>query len=575
MSSWWEHFPGRLEAELEAFRDLGVEFDLDEELFRDAGRVLLRGAIAHDGDAVRLEVLYPDLFPYLRPEVYAPDLALTRHQNPREHNLCLLDRSTRFWVPSDTAAWLVGERVPLLLSLFSQGAEAMAAAEAPQGEPASAYFLTQLGAAVFVPAGVLDVPAAHRVGSGHVHFAADMPPRVVLRGLLGELVVKPRVGKTKRIAQVDGRLAARFAGRQLSIRWARLDQPPSGCDTEAIFTAAEAVQAGFGRPPWQAVVDGEVAIVGLVFPEEVRQGEYEDTWVFGVRVRRRTAGGAQERAYVVRGERLTPEDLATRIPAVSGLPATTVAVAGLGALGAPVALELARNQAGVLRLLEHDIIEAAQTVRYPFGLTAVGHPKLDVVANFIETNHPFTCVERFAHRLGQTALDRRGRSEDEFALVQRLLEGADLLVDATAEIAIQQLLAETANDLGLIQLFVSATEGARGGQIARLVPGVGGCWHCWKHHVTDGAIPLPPRDDLGAVQPRGCADATFTGTSFDLLPVVAHAVRSATVTLRHERRDQLPSVVWVCTIPEGGEGPPAWSEHPVDVHPRCARCGAD
>jgi molybdopterin/thiamine biosynthesis adenylyltransferase len=574
VSSWWERFPGRLEAELEAFRDRSLEFVVDDALFRDAGRVLLRGAITYGGDSVRLEVLYPDLFPYLRPEVYAPDLALTRHQNPREHNLCLLDRSTRFWVPSDTAAWLVGERVPLLLSLFSEGAEAMAAAEAPQGEPASAYFHTQLGAAVFIPEAVLEVPAEHRVGSGHLRFAVEVPPRVVIRGLLGELVVKPRSGKSRRVAQADELLAGRFGGRELSIRWARLDQPPSGFDAEAIFAAAEAVQPGFGRPPWQAVTDGEVAIVGLVFPEEVRQGEFEDTWVFGVRVPRRAAGRLQEASYVVRGERLTREDLATRIPAVTDLAAATVAIAGLGAIGAPVALELARNQAGVLRLLEHDIIEAAQTVRYPFGLTAVGHPKLDVVAHYIETNHPFTRVERFAHRLGQTALDRRGRSEDEFVLVQRFLAGADLLVDATAEIAIQQLLAETANDLGLVQLFVSATEGARGGQISRLVPGVGGCWHCWKHHVTDGTIDLPPRDENGAVQPRGCADATFTGTSFDLLPIVAQAVRGATATVRHAARDQLTSVVWVCSIPNGGETPPAWIEYPVDVHPRCARCGA-
>lgn len=575
MSSWWQRFPGRLEAELEAFRERGLEFERDEALFRDAGRVLLRGSLPHGREAVRLEVLYPDLFPYLRPEIYAPDLALGRHQNPREHNLCLLDRSTRFWLPSDTAAWLVGERVPHLLSLFAQGADAMAAAEAPQGEPVSAYFQTALGAAIFVPAETLALPAEHLFGSGHLCLTGETPPRVLLRGLLAQLVVKPRAGKTKRVAQADAGLVSRFGGRQLSMRWARLDEPPQGFDPDAVFEAADAVQTGFGRPPWQAVNDGEVAIVGLVFPEEVRQGEFDDTWVFGVRARRRTAAGMQEGSYVVRGERLTRDDLGTRIPTVAHLATKTVAIAGLGAIGAPIALELARNQTGRLRLLEHDIVEAAQTVRFPFGLPAVGHPKLEVVAHFVEANHPFTDIERFAHRLGQTASDRHGRSENEFDLVDRFLRDADLLVDATAEIAIQQLLSEAANDLGLRQLLVSATEGARGGQIARLVPGGGGCWHCWKRHVSDGTIPLPPRDDTGTVQPRGCAEATFTGTSFDLLPIVAQAARAATATLAEGPEDRLTSVVWVCVLPEAGASAPLWSEHPVTRHPECARCATD
>jgi len=575
VSSWWQRFPGRLEAELEAFRARGLEFERDEALFRDAGRVLLRGSLPHGREAVRLEVLYPDLFPYLRPEIYAPDLALGRHQNPREHNLCLLDRSTRFWLPSDTAAWLVGERVPHLLSLFAQGADAMAAAEAPQGEPVSAYFQTALGAAIFVPAETLALPAEHLFGSGHLCLTGETPPRVLLRGLLAQLVVKPRAGKTKRVAQADAGLVSRFGGRQLSMRWARLDEPPQGFDPDAVFEAADAVQTGFGRPPWQAVNDGEVAIVGLVFPEEVRQGEFDDTWVFGVRARRRTAAGMQEGSYVVRGERLTRDDLGTRIPTVAHLATKTVAIAGLGAIGAPIALELARNQTGRLRLLEHDIVEAAQTVRFPFGLPAVGHPKLEVVAHFVEANHPFTDIERFAHRLGQTASDRHGRSENEFDLVDRFLRDADLLVDATAEIAIQQLLSEAANDLGLRQLLVSATEGARGGQIARLVPGGGGCWHCWKRHVSDGTIPLPPRDDTGTVQPRGCAEATFTGTSFDLLPIVAQAARAATATLAEGPEDRLTSVVWVCALPEAGASAPLWSEHPVTRHPECARCATD
>src|SRR5438874_2540114 len=106
MTVWWERFPGLLERELDAFERRGLVFKRDESMFRDAGRLLLRGSIDHNGECVELEVLYPDLFPYIRPEVYAPALSLERHQNPAQHNLCLLDSSTRAWKPHDTGAWL-------------------------------------------------------------------------------------------------------------------------------------------------------------------------------------------------------------------------------------------------------------------------------------------------------------------------------------------------------------------------------------------------------------------------------------------------------------------------------------
>lgn len=570
MAAWWKRFPGRLEAEREEFRARGLEFELDEALFRDAGRVLLRGKLEVKGEPVALEVLYPDLFPYLRPEVFAPDLRLSRHQNPREYNLCLLERGTRNWLPSDTGAWLVAERVPLLLTLFDRGPEAMRAAEAPQGEPVSAYFGSTSGTAVFVPEEALALDAEHRVGSGRIALA---PEAGGLRALLSELVVKPRRGKTTRVAQAPPVLLARFGGRELAIRWARLDEPPQEISANGVLAAADAAQPGFGRPPWHPLADGEVAVVGVVFPEEVRQGEWEDTWLFGVRTRRHSAGAIHEGAVIVAGERMTVADLGERIPTLAPLREATIALAGLGAVGAPLALELARNQTGRLRLLEHDTVEVGQTVRWPVGLTAVGFPKLDTIVHRIGLDHPFTFVEPFPHRLGQTALERRGRSENEFDLVERFLLGADLVIDATAEIAIQQLFTEIAHELAVAQLYVSATEGARGGQIALIVPGAGGCWHCWKHAAGDGTIPLPPSDRGGSVQPRGCAARTFTGASFDLLPVVAQAVRVAARFVAC-RGDGPVSTVWVCGLPAEGVGAPQWSEHQVAVHTDCRLCEA-
>jgi hypothetical protein len=248
---------------------------------------------------------------------------------------------------------------------------------------------------------------------------------------------------------------------------------------------------------------------------------------------------------------------------------------GLGAIGAPLALELARNQVGKLRQLESDDVEAAQTVRWPFGLDAVGRPKLETVAQFIERNYPFSDMERFAHKLGSTALDRQDRGENELDLLDRFLDGSSLVVDVTAERGVQQLVSDFSRERDLIQLYASVTEGARGGHVALIAPGVGGCWQCWKLHTDhreeqEHPIPLPPLDEDGTVQPRGCASPTFTGAGFDLLPIVAQTARVAVKAL--DPSFAPTSTVFVCSIPADGISPPSWEEHLVPVHPKCPYC---
>ncbi len=573
MTGWWERFAGRLEHEIEAFRERDLEFELDEPLFREAGRVLLRGHIEDEGERVELEVLYPDLFPYLRPEVFAPGLTLARHQTPGGGNLCLLDRPTRTWKPEDTGAWLIDERVRLLLSLFAQGPEAMAAAEAAQGEPISSYVPPVPGCVAFVPSQALTLDKTAHVGSGRLRFAPDTQASIYLRVLLCELVSRPGGSrKTKLLAHAPERLADYFGGQSLQMRWARLDAALDRLQPETVLAAANDIQPGFGNPPWQPVSDGEVSVTGVVFAEEVRQGEYEDTWVFAVRFRQSTGGLTREGSYLLRGERLTEEDLGARIPKLAPLRKATVAQVGLGALGAPLAIELARNQVGALRLLEGDTIEAAQIVRYPLGIPVVGRYKLSAIANFIEYHYPNTRIERFLHKLGQTALDRHARGENELDLVERLLDGASLVIDASAEIRVQQLLSDFARERALPQLYLSATEGARGGQVVLIMSGAGGCWHCWKAHAFDGAIPLPPAEPGGSVQPRGCASPTFTGASFDLLPIVAQAARA---TAAVARPDELHSTAWICALPADGIGSPNWSTHSIPTHPECPYCVSD
>jgi len=565
MLKWFDRFPGRLERELEEFRDRGLNFQLDERQLQDQGRVMLHGLLNSEGGELELEVAYPDLFPYLRPEVYAPGLHLPRHQNPYQGNLCLLDRPTAAWKPSDTAAWLVDNQVRTLLSLIAEGGQELRDGEAPQGEPASVYFGAAPGTAIFVPEEALVVDPNCAAGSGAIFCSVLEPPRLQLRGLLGELVTKNRKRKVRTVATADQGLASRFGGKRVPFRWVRLSAPPEGNTPFDLLEAANAVRPGFGAAPWQSVLDGEMSICGFVFKEEVEQGVWEDAWIFVVSAR---PHGGEEVAYIVRGERLTPRDLGVRIPALTNLSNKTVAIIGVGALGAQTAVELARSQVGELRLLDHDFVEPGNSVRWPMGLSAVGFPKVDALGQLLRTDHPFTNVELFRHRLGESAFVRSGRTESELDLLERLLDGVDLVIDASAEIAIQQLIATSADECGLPQLYLSATEGALGGIVASVQPYVGGCWMCLQTAFDDGRIHLPPHDSGRAVQPRGCASLTFTGASFDLAPIASQGARVAVEMMggsNHHRVD-------ICSISAEGARPPAWTSHLLKRQEGCSAC---
>lgn len=566
MQTWLDRFPERLSYELDQFAARGLDFRLDEELLETQGRVVLQGSIEHAGQTITLQIIYPDLFPFLRPEVVAKGLDLRRHQNPYEGNLCLLDRSTRAWKPSYTGAWLVAEKVPYLLDLLDGDPDEMRKAEAPQGEPASHYFRTAAGAVIFVPAAMLELPPEARVGSGRIAFATFEPPNVRVRGVIRQLVEKRGSRKTRTLATADPELESRFNGREIPFRWVRLEGLPDANRPIALLEAIDSAQPGFGSPPQEHVSGGSIGISAGVFREEVRQGEFEDTWLFVVQYESEGQNGR----YALKGERYSRQDLSERLPQYVRLQDKTVALTGLGALGGELAIGFAKAGLGTLRGLDSDVVEAGTTSRWVGGLTAVSHGKTEYLRERILYDYPFTTFEPFNVRLGGTAGSLGSRDETELDQIGTLLDGVDLLVDATAEIGIQQALAALADDQEIRQIYVSATEGARGGLVAKLVPGSGGCWMCLQLAIEDGSIPIPTHNEPPSLQPRGCSSLTYRGAGFDLEPVVAQGLRCATATLSTSATED-HSVVFVCSLDEQLH-PPAWSTYSLEEHPQCSFC---
>jgi hypothetical protein len=155
-----------------------------------------------------------------------------------------------------------------------------------------------------------------------------------------------------------------------------------------------------------------------------------------------------------------------------------------------------------------------------------------------------------------------------------MFQGVDLVIDASAEIGVQQLVGAVSDELGIPQIYLWATEGARGGVVARSFPKETGCWYCLQLAFERETVPLPPYDAAGTVQPRGCATRTFTGASFDLAPISIQAMRVAASALTHNRREG-DADVFICALDRGvSASPPQWESAALERQEGCPCCGA-
>lgn len=563
MQRWWDLWPGRLEYELEALRATGIPHELDKTAL-DRGRVIIRLWPTVVGEPLNLRAVFPDLYPYFRFELAAPDLDLPRHQHPFAKNLCLIGRPTENWRTTDTLAKFIKERLPQVLTTArSEDPAEIEALEERQGEPFSDYYAYRTDAAVLVDTGWA-LPDNVRAGDCVIGLKEA---NYVVRGAVLR-IEKP--GQT--LAQASPHMAAMYP-YTVKGRWVRVDRTVRENEAEPFLRALAAQFHDLLKPQWNRVSEGRLDIVAVAFPEELRWREWGIGWVFVVRYQKRGQGKVMQ-GYLVRAVRAGEDDLATRVPQLRPLRRRTVALFGAGALGSPGVLELARSGVGEIRILDHDFVDAPMTVRWPLGLDAVGLPKARALQQFVHAQYPNTRIKAFVHRLGGLAVE--GPSDLE--VLEEMCDGAHLIYDATAEVGIQHLLSDLALKYGIPYIAVSGTFGAWGGLVARVRPGqTEGCWSCLQHAINDGVIISPPSDPTGQIQPAGCADPTFAGAGFDLAEIALMGVRLAVGTLCVGVDGGYPDVGWdVGTLAlrdeHGGVIAANWTTFRLDRHPDCQAC---
>jgi len=570
LKPWWERFPGRLEYEFEGLREIGVEFQQDEIAFRN-GRLELDLRAVLDEKEIKLHARFPDLYPYFRFELFAPELTLPHHQNPFLKNLCLIGSATEKWHTGDTLAAFIRDRLPVVLRTgAAQTSSEVIGLEEVQAEPITAYYRYGADSIILVESSWVIDPAVSR---GRFLLGIESHSTPVIRGAIQEILDD----RDKSVAQESRPLSRLYKG-SLRGRWVRIAKPVFEEDAARFLEVVSREHPDLRNPRWHWFGDYGIDVVGVLFPEEAAWRKTGQGWLFVVRVAQNRRGfrpGHFWKAYFARPAPVGADDMFTRVPELGPLRGKKIALVGLGCVGAPSALEFARSGLGRLNIMDGDIVEPGTTVRWPVGIRAAGRSKAKVLEEVIRSDYPYTDVASWHHRLGSAL----GDQEPDLKVLNDFLTDADLIFDASAELGVTHVLADFAREQAVPFVSISSTPGGWGGRATRIVPSrTKGCWMCLQHAVLDGRIPAPPFSPVEPVQPTGCTAPTFTGASFDVQEISLAGVRLAISTLCAGDASAYPDVDWdvaVLTIRDQvGLKTPSWKTYTLERHPQCELCRA-
>jgi molybdopterin/thiamine biosynthesis adenylyltransferase/ubiquitin-protein ligase len=578
MEQWWERYPEQLEAEQIGLDSLGYTWQIDESA-KQSGLLVIHVEIPHEGEKLLLTATYPGSYPYFPPHVILSNKVLPRHQQPVGKNLCLLARDGEEWRPgNDSLAILLRDQLPKLLRVSSTDVTADFVAETEDhiGEPFSSFLIYAPYCAVVVPDGT--PPSASSEGLLSIHL------RAVLSGWNKEMPFANGIVST--ISDLSGRALVAGLPAPPSFPekhqgyWLRLPARPSSEKTQEHDYFVKLLMSRV--PAFNAALNkakvGKTFILGFVYPDEVSWRSNADDWFFivvKVEVEAKRSRPVTYKLGFVRADWGGEQAWMRRAPMLKPLRKKKALIIGLGSLGAPLALHLARAGIQALHLIDYDHIQIGNTVRWALGWQYAGFQKACAIANHIQVEYPYTSATWQDMRIGMV----NGQFND-YNVIREACEKCDIIVDAAANHRVSHFLSDLAKELGKPYVWLTTTHGTAGGVVGRVLPEWDfGCWHCFQYSLADKSLPLPA--DIGAdeIQPGGCSQATFIGAGINSEEVALLAARLIIATLCSGEADGYPDFAWNVAVGDFTEGErsmaPAWRTYQLGINPACKLCSQD
>lgn len=567
----WDHrYPGRFSYELARLQEAGATYEIDQGQL-EKGRLTLtvswpRGTKGRLG----LIVNFPDSYPQLRPavRVQSKENYPPRHCSPIDGTLCLLGRDSAQWKPSMTLAGLLHARLDEALLGIGD--------EDPQGEPDEYWWKQRCHPESYILVDSDSIPEAGTEGSIKIRYVAkkgsdDSDP--VIRGLVEKLEIFGANIKD---------VSPKFAPSEILESRQTIEVPfistadrmvPTG-DHSPDFIVDVIKKYGLWNksPIFKLTMTQRAKIFAISYGSELQFQEFGRAWLFVLLWGSKAALGAkggQIKLRPIAALRAGPTDVGIRVPIYGLLADKKVALFGAGALGAPLSLELARNGLAELTLLDHDAVEPGNSIRWPLGASSWNEQKVRILRRFIQQEYPTCKVTSVEHAIG--AFSGEDGSVGDFTVIDSMLDGSDLAIDATASFGPMLAIAEESRKREIPFVTLYATPGLLGGAVALFMPSRA-CPMCLEHQYAEGNLIRPLSDEDDLIQPVGCSERTFTGSSFDLAEVSEQAMRFASAILDGSVVESVVSTMDF--VNQHGIKVPMWRTDIIEIHPACPSHGA-
>jgi len=234
-----------------------------------------------------------------------------------------------------------------------------------------------------------------------------------------------------------------------------------------------------------------------------------------------------------------------------------VAVIGCGSIGSKVATMLARSGVGKFLLIDDDVFHSENLVRNELDWRDVGHHKVSALSHRIQRVKAEAVVSTFQRQLGGQ------ESGTSAATVLLRLSNCDLIVDATANASVGNILSGFAEDSQVPVVWAEVYGGGIGGLVARCRPGIEPSLPLMKRAIENWFAERGVPTEVASSSYTAELDSTpLIADDSDVTVIAAHAARMAIDLLSRPSNSHYPDSIYVI-----GMAPCALFSQPFDVHP--------
>ena len=556
---WYERFPDEMAKEATAYKEKGLDFELNEAVLKSKGIVVFEGTVRVDDGQHQLRVIYSQWHPLVGVQVLDMSAVYPRHQNPRERNLCLPE-----WTPGETGAHKVLQAIELI-NLLSKGLDALIDREVKGPEPASAWYKYTNGCNALIPEPFTNVEAGE-----NGRFKLILGPRMPLNGLTQGTLVEVYDSESGKKSEFD--LGPLNSGYPVEGGWFSYPEtPPFNLSTyDEWIDWFLSVRGKFRyHLDKQRKSKSDVEAFAIVYPEEgPGYRESRNQWQLLVRFRKRQpSGDCIMRPYILP----MGKSYFRRAPFLEELARKRVVVAGLGAIGSVIAVELARAGVGNFVLIDHDVLRPGNVVRHASDLRAFGLPKVLAIQAQIQYINPECHIEQIIDRLGAPLLTPEEDHPDSIRLLSEAIQKSDILISTIADLPVEFCINDIAVSVDVPAIYAAVFYGTWGGQVFRSKPG-GACIRCYQRSANYGNVPMPT--EMPEIYFDGCNSPSFPGTGFDSSIVANLATRLVVQTLLNGNGypDATYNLITWCSRGETAGEFPQISFDTIDRRSLCPAC---